>query len=614
MSFWGELRRRNVIKVGVAYAALSWLLIQVTSIVLPTFRAPDWVNPTITFVLILGLPIAVLMAWAYEVTPQGVKKTRHVPLEQSITHVTGQRLNYIVTALLALAVIFLVFDSYISPDDSVEAIASAQDQLESPGNVPSEGAASIAVLPFVNLSSDAEQEYFADGLTEELLNSLTRIEGLQVAGRTSSFKFKDKNEDLRVIGEMLGVENLLEGSVRRSNDEIRITAQLIHAGSGYHLWSETYDRQFDDIFAVQDEIATAVASALEVTLGLSEFGRLPGMTRDVGAYNEYLLGSSADWFSPERFRDAIDHLEAAVTLDPEFAVAWMKLSDRYSEGAFTFPEVFRDAADRSRLAFERARSLAPDSYLVLRRLHFDAAERGAWPQADRLIDQAFEAAAEYSLERQVAFDRNMFLLATGRAAEAVQGLQYLRTIDPLDAQVSLFLAESLSMIEDFESSLAEFDRGSTLEDADLAYVQGSARWAALASGDSSEIEQRMAVPASGVNLIAQEHLNNSEAALAELRQLYETSELSGFEQHLVADWASYFGDQALAIDAKTRAFETGSAIGLAFTLWRPLYRDLRQTEGFKDLVRRIGLVDYWRETGAWGDFCDPLGSEDFACR
>jgi TolB-like protein len=611
LSFWGEMKRRNVFRVGTAYLVASWLVVQVITVLDGPLSLPQNVDTVLIVLLAIGFPIALLIAWAYEITSDGLKRTSAVEPSESITHITGQRLNYVVTILLALAVVVLVIDNYVLTDDSpVQAAAATNEQ--NPNSGTEVIANSIAVLPFLNLSSDPDQGFFADGLSEQLLNELTRIEDLQVAGRTSSFYFKDRNEDMRAIGEALGVANLLEGSVQRSDDQIRITAQLINASSGYHLWSETYNRQFDDIFAIQDEIAMAVASALEVTLGLSEFGRIPGMTRNVAAYDEFLLGTNGGGSSAAAYRASISHLEAAVARDPDFAMAWMRLYRRYADGVFAYPEIFPDGADRSQLALERARNVAPDSYFVLQGLHLEAAQQSDWLQADRYIDQAYAAAATYSLESQVEFDRIQFQLATGRAADALEGLKNLSIIEPLDAQVSLFLAESYSIAGDYDAALAEFDRGLTLDIADPAYFLGGAVWAALAAGDETEITTRLAA-GGDTTRAAQAYFADPQAAVESLRQQSAEPGRSGFEQHLIADWAAYFGDQDLALEAKTKAFATGSAIGIAFTLWRPIYRDMRRTEGFKTLVSNIGLVDYWRATGNWGDFCRPVGNDDFEC-
>ncbi len=223
--FISELKRRHVIKVSAAYAVAGWLIIQVMATVSPQFNFPTWVPPLFTTIILCGFPIALIIAWAFEITPEGLKKTAQIEVTKSITSKTGKKLNRLLITVLSLAIVFLIvervfFASSNANDDDVRKT-------------------SIAVLPFVNFSSDKENEYFSDGLSEELLNVLAKVENLHVAGRTSSFKFKGKNENLTTIGEDLHVDNILEGSVRKSNNSIKITAQLIKVSDGYHIWSET---------------------------------------------------------------------------------------------------------------------------------------------------------------------------------------------------------------------------------------------------------------------------------------------------------------------------------------------------------------------------------------
>ena len=265
MSFFAELKRRNVFKVAAAYIIVGWLIMQAGDTLAPALHLPEWVNSVLVFFLLLGFPLAMFFAWAFEMTPEGIKKEKNIERDQSITRVTGQKLNYTIIGLLVLTVGYFVYDKFVSSTpNAVETTAVSSPASESQTN-PYQ---TIAVLPFVNMSEDPGNEYFSDGLTEELLNILAKIKELRVAGRTSSFAFKGKGEDLRIIGEKLNVSSILEGSVRKDDkrNRVRITAQLINVDDGYHLWSETYDRELDDIFAIQDEIAREVARALTITL------------------------------------------------------------------------------------------------------------------------------------------------------------------------------------------------------------------------------------------------------------------------------------------------------------------------------------------------------------
>jgi adenylate cyclase len=337
MDVFAELKKRNVFRVAVAYIIASWLILQVSDVVIGNVGAPDWVFKIILMLLSLGLPVVLGFAWAFELTPEGIKLEKNVDRTRSITPQTGRKLNTVTMGLMVLVVIYLVADKfYLRPAEPapVAATVVAEPAPARPVSValpPVEQGSvneSIAVLPFVNMSSDPEQEYFSDGITEELLNLLAKIPGFQVAGRTSSFAFKGKNADLREIGESLNVANILEGSVRKSGGQVRITAQLIKVANGYHLWSETYDRQLTDIFTVQDEIAGAVVQALELTLlGDSASHVVDPIYQNADAHSAYLNGLHLfNVAGPANYLKAQPYFEKAVELSPDSALAWAMLS------------------------------------------------------------------------------------------------------------------------------------------------------------------------------------------------------------------------------------------------------------------------------------------------
>jgi TolB-like protein len=268
MSFFEELKRRNVVRVGVAYVVIGWVTAQIAEFAFENFGAPDWVLKTIVVILLLGLPIALFFAWAFEMTPDGVKREKDVDRSESITSMTGRKLDRLIIAALVLAVAYFLWDRQTGVEqlESIAPPAAAETaEVEQPP-VAGTDPRSIAVLPFVNMSSDQEQEWFSDGLTEEILNSLARTPDLLVAARTSSFKFKGSPEDIPTIAASLGVAHILEGSVRSSGDQLRVTAQLIRASDGFHLWSQTYDRNPEEVIAIQEEIAIEIAIALETAM------------------------------------------------------------------------------------------------------------------------------------------------------------------------------------------------------------------------------------------------------------------------------------------------------------------------------------------------------------
>jgi len=314
MSLFNELKRRNVFRVAIAYAIASWLLIEVSSTTFPMLRLPEWGATMVTVLLLIGFPIALIFAWAFELTPEGIKKEKDVDRSESITHATGRKLDFAIIGVLAIAVGFLLADKFFlgeSPEKGVGEIVSTGQ--------------SIAVLPFVNISSDKEQEYFSDGITEEILNSLASVKELKVAGRTSSFAFKGENQDLRRIGDLLGVEHILEGSVRKAGTTVRITAQLVQVKDGFHLWSDTYDRELTDVFAIQDEIANEILKQLKARL-LDEDEEQPVLVSkrtDPEVYDLYLLAKQRLYHrTRQTIESAVGLLDQAIAKDPEYAPAY----------------------------------------------------------------------------------------------------------------------------------------------------------------------------------------------------------------------------------------------------------------------------------------------------
>lgn len=330
LSFFGELRRRNVFRVGIAYAIAAWVILQIIDVVSPILALPEWAPRLILVFLAVGFVPALIFAWAFELTPEGLKKEKEVDRSRSITNQTGRKLDFAIIGILLVGIVFLLVDR----------------QSDGPTqNTGSEISKSIAVLPFVNMSSDDEQDHFSDGITEEILNSLAAVKELKVAGRTSSFAFKGQNQDLRKIGDTLGVEHILEGSVRKSGTKIRITAQLIQVDDGFHMWSDTYDRELDDIFAIQDEIASEILVQLRAQLLDEVLTTVEAQRTDPQVYEWYLLAKQRIYARTRlNIESAVALLDQAIGLDPEYApayaqrgIATMLLSDR-NYGEVSFPE------------------------------------------------------------------------------------------------------------------------------------------------------------------------------------------------------------------------------------------------------------------------------------
>ena len=331
MSFFEELKRRNVIRVGIAYGVSAWFILQLADVVLENIAAPEWLMQAIMLVLVIGFPIVMIFAWAFEMTPEGIKKEKDVDRTTSITPQTGRKLDRMIIAILVIVVGFLLVDKLVLQDRDIEVLESPQVVLEETIATPVEDIGpSVAVLPFINMSGDQENEYFSDGLTETLLHMLAQLPELRVAARTSSFAFKGKDAGIEEISKALNVAHILEGSVQKAGNRVRITAQLIRAADGFHVWSQNYDRTLEDIFAIQDEIAKDVAGALDESLldGGAQIAHIE--TSNLGAYDTYLRANEqqaiGSWGS---LSSAEGMYKQAVATDPGFIDAKLGLARNY---------------------------------------------------------------------------------------------------------------------------------------------------------------------------------------------------------------------------------------------------------------------------------------------
>jgi len=439
LSIFEEIKRRNVIRVGIAYAVLSWLVLQVTDVVVPILDLPDWVARLVLFLLLVGSPFALFFAWAYELTPEGLKREKDVDRSQSITTQTGRKLDRAIIGTLAVAIAVLLLDRFTgsAPEDTaiqpLHQAASESNKRAPDGSQRSASGSdkSVAVLPFVNMSDDEQNEYFSDGISEELLNVLVRIEGLRVPSRTSSFTFKGSTLKVSDIGRELGVANVLEGSVRKAGNRIRVTAQLIDVDTDTHLWSETYTRELVDIFAVQDEIAHAIVNALQVTLSGEEEQALDERPTDnIEAYNEYLYGRH--WWNqriPGRMTEAIAPLRRALDLDPQFVEAWAALADvylllpEYEEGSVAENIPLAMEATQEALAIdpESAQALTTSAYIKAMYYY-------QWEEAEAEFRRAIELSPDYRTAHQWYAE---MLVVLRRTDEAMVQLDLAADVDPL---------------------------------------------------------------------------------------------------------------------------------------------------------------------------------------
>ena len=476
----------------------------------------------------------------------------------------------------------------------------------------------LAVLPFANLSADSAQDYFSDGLTEEILNRLARIPALRLTGRTSSFSFKGKNEDLRQIGAKLGVEHLLEGSVRKDGDQLRVTAQLIRAEDGTQQWSKTYDRSLSGVFAVQDEIAQDVAQALSVKLDVGTLNRAQGGTTNVEAYDGYLrwrdfqLSEQRDLAEARRM---VQRLRKAVALDPGFVLAWDALAQsltRLAERAQ--PAEAAQLRAEAAAAHERIVALAPDSWIVKRERAYALFAEGKWAEAIAVARAIMESSPR-SWEHTYPYINLIF--SVGRLEETVRIVDELQAIEPLAMFVSRDQQWNLTALRRYDDAEAEYLRGKTLagSHAEPEYI----RFLRLLSREDTDPQvlrdqyRRMRDSRDGT---LPDDLRELAPVLGDRARMLEVLR-KGFvaePSRVIDGTADALGDAELAFAAMRSTWHgRGSDYDDYWQLWLTPYSSMRTLPGYKALMRETGLADYWRQTGDWGDVCRPVGDDDFEC-
>ena len=492
--FFSELKRRNVVRVGFAYAVVGWLVFQIGEVLFPTFGAPEWIFKSLILIIALGFPFALLFAWAFELTPQGIKKTAEVDADVSITPSTGKKLNVVTIVALVAALGYFIWERQ-SYDQLPESVAGANPaEYTAPGQSTSRapGKRTIAVLPFVNMSSDKEQEWFADGLTEEILNSLARTPDLLVAARTSSFAYKGSNEDITKIADALGVAHVLEGSVRRSDDRLRVTAQLIRASDGFHLWSENYDRSIADLIDIQENVAFEIASALETAMDPEALASMVSAgTSSIPAFEAYLQGlaygvSTIQTGDAYLFLSAREAFERAIELDPEFSKAYWRLANFWDVQLST-TNIISGLTDFSR---QEMTALYDDAIDQAIRFEDDEANsffyRAHKARHELKFSQALRLNTEYLKRRpldQVAQNLQLELLAMQSPNEEI--LDAIRTFAEVDGHDVIVTQASITrlLFTGDKAYLREFSKRAADQFPDQAFVQYQAHRGLLWAGD-----------------------------------------------------------------------------------------------------------------------------------
>jgi len=464
MPFIAELKRRNVFRVGVAYAIVAWLLVEVASVFLPALRLPEWTLTLLVFLVVVGFPLALICAWAFELTPEGIKREAEVDRAESITRVKGRKLDFAIIGLLLAAVVFLVFEAYIL-ESGLKPLPLPVDPVSVPvepvlDDAPKEREKSIAVLPFANRSANQEDAFFVDGIHDDVLTHISRISALKVISRTSVMSYRDTTKNLKTIGEELGVSTVLEGGIQRAGNQIRVNVQLIDAATDEHLWADTYDRRLtaSNIFAIQTEIATAIADALRAALSPEEQDRLASVpTENLAAYEAYLLGRQRlAKETTEALVEAVDYFQQAIELDPNFALAHADLADSYAWQVYLGSLAPEEGLARAQAAADKALALDDQLGEAYNSLASIKQERRDFEGAEAMYRRALELSPNYKIAYYYYGDLlNSFM---GRPEEALALHRKAAELDPLSAGIIRGVGEDLESLGRFDKALARYQR------------------------------------------------------------------------------------------------------------------------------------------------------------
>jgi len=602
-NFFSELKRRNVYKVAVAYLVASWLLIQIATQVFPFFEIPNWAVRLVVLILILGFPAALIFSWAFEITPEGIKRESEIASGKSATRKTGRKLVGLTVVLAVIAGSLLVFQ-LVRPRAEPQNSVATQPSREAKAPISPR---SVAVLAFDNLSDDKGSEYFSDGISEELLTVLQKIPGLHVAARTSAFSFKGKNATAQEIGQKLGVAHLVEGSVRKAGDVVRIAARLTQANTGEEQWSENYTRNLKDVFAVQTELAATIVEQLrgQLTDGgdakakavIQEQVQMAekGGTKNVEAHQHYLQGRFyANRFTEKGHTQALIEYQKAVELDPGFALAWAGLAESHLWLCDYGSEIGRAGFD-NHLASAReatARALALEANLpeALRaRAHIQLNYDFDWKGANDSLKVALRLAPG---------DSTLFTAAGNVANEkgdTVQGTALYRkavALDPVNPSARIYLAYHLAVTRQFAEAQAEYARVRELSPASpwahaglgLSFLlEGKFEEAVVAAHDDAAEWTRLYITA--MARWSQKRILEADAALAALIQRY--ADVAACQ---IAEVYSYRGDRDHAFEWLERARRQHDA-GLTGLRKEPFYENLHGDPRWEALLRAMGVAD-----------------------
>ena len=588
-SFFAELKRRNVLRAAVLYAGAVWAFGQGLSQFSPALGLPDYATRWFLIAAAIGFPFWIAFAWFYELTPGGIKRESNVAEDAPSRHSTARRLDLAIIGVLVIVVVLLMSGYFVRRNAPAQGNAAASASASIP-------AKSIAVLPFVNMSGDSANDYFSDGVTEEILNALAQIPNLKVAARTSAFAFKGKEEDLREVGETLGVATVLEGSVQKSGDEVRITAQLIDTRNGYHLWSEKYDRKLTSIFAVEDEISLAIADKLRVQLvGGSGQPLIRNATTDPQAHALYLQGIASIARRGPELKDAVLLLQQATARDPGYANAWAGLAQAYELLPwYDFGEWRSSLVDAERAA-KRALALDPQSGEAHAALANVLRDRLDYAAADREYRKALALSPGSSeIHNQYA----QLMVAVDASGEALRHERIAISLDPLAPNPRYFMGSELLSLRRYPEAMTEFSKvlEQTPDYVQAKFLLASANLFAGRYDDARKVARAAAMQAGQdpetVDALMQAYANPTlrNAALPRVAGLSRIGRQHGAFAR--AYWYGLLGAREQAILSLQRWVEHAPSgerfFGIIF-LSKPAFDPIRDDPRFKAVLKKMGL-------------------------
>jgi serine/threonine-protein kinase len=585
-NFFAELKRRNVYKVAITYAVVAWLLIQAASILLPTFEAPAWVMRAFVVLLAFGFVISVMISWAFEATPEGLKRTKDVSPETPLLSWSARKFATFIVSLALIAAGLLAYQFLRPVERSRRDVRQIEEGRPGGASLPI-SQKSIAVLPLLNESGDPKDEYFSDGLSEELIAALAQIKDLKVIGRSSSFRFKDRKEETKTIGEKLGVATLLEGTVRKQGERVRIVAELVNAADGIELWTRTFDRELKDIFAVQAEIAAAVAESLKVTLLGSDGQSTRSATKSTEAHNAYLQGHfHFQRRNLEDYRKAVSYFDEAIRLDPDYALAYAERSEAWSfigdltgQRATAWPKAKSDA--------EKAVAIAPslaEAHAALGWVRFFI----DWKFTEGLSE--LKRAKELSPANPTANDLlARVIVYLGRVDEAERQARQAVDLDPLSVTAQGNLGRVLFVAGKLDEADAVVRKTAELQPA----AAGNHRYqvhVAVERGDGeTALREAQSEPDEGYRrftvALAQFVRGDRQAADAALADLIANGRGLAYQ---IAEVYAVRGEKDKAFEWLQRSLDTHDT-GMLGLLVDPLLRDLRDDPRYKALVAKMNF-------------------------